>query len=240
MSGVLSFEAVSIRHGRREVLQDVSFSVAPGSVYALLGRNGAGKSSLVRCALGLSIPTSGRVRLFDADPWATRRKAMARIGVVPEEPDAPPEMTARALGRFCGPLYPRWDDAGYVERITRLGAPMDVAFGKLSKGQKGIVMLALALAPSPELLVLDDPTLGLDVVAKSAVFGELIGDLADRGTTVFVTSHELTAIEALADRIGILSGRRLVVDEAVESLKAARSGSLEDIFTEVTSERATA
>jgi len=237
MSAVLSFEGITIRHGRRLAVAEASFSIAPGSVYALLGRNGVGKSSLVRCALGLSKPTSGRVQLFGGDPWKTRRRAMERVGVVPEEPDAPPEMTARALERFCAPLYPRWDKAGYAERITRFGAPMDVPFGKLSKGQKGIVMLALALAPSPELLVLDDPTLGLDVVAKSAVFGELIGDLADRGTTVFTTSHELAAIEGLADRVGILAGTRLVVDDTIEDLKAARGGSLEEIFTALTAER---
>jgi ABC-type multidrug transport system ATPase subunit len=240
MSAVLSFEAVTIRHGRRLAVQDASFSVERGSVYALLGRNGAGKSSLVRCALGLARPTSGRVRLLDGDPWRTRREAMARVGVVPEEPDAPPEMTAHALARFCAPLYPRWDAAGYTERITRLGAPMDVPFERLSKGQKGIVMLALALAPSPEVLVLDDPTLGLDVVARSALFGELIGELADRGTTVFVTTHDLSAIEGLADRVGILSGTRLVIDEPIESLKAARGGSLEQIFTAVTTEAVSA
>lgn len=95
-------------------------------------------------------------------------------------------------------------------------------------------MLALALGHSPELLVLDDPTLGLDVIARDAVFGEVITDLADRGTTVFVTTHDLSAIERLADRIGILSGGRLALDEDVESLKARWAAPLEHIFTEVT------
>jgi ABC-2 type transport system ATP-binding protein len=239
MSDVLAFDGLTVRHGRRTAVENVSLAVAAGSVYALLGRNGAGKSSMVRCALGLAKPSGGRVQLFGADPWKTRRRAMERVGVVPEEPDAPPEMTARALQRFCAPLYPRWDKSGYEERIKRMGAPLDVPFGKLSKGQKGVVMLALALAPSPELLVLDDPTLGLDVVAKSAVFGELIGELADRGATVFITTHEIAAIEGVATRVGILSGTRLVVDDDVEALKAQGGGSLEDIFRVATAEAAT-
>jgi ABC-2 type transport system ATP-binding protein len=96
---------------------------------------------------------------------------------------------------------------------------MDVPFGRLSKGQKGVVMLALALGHAPEFLVLDDPTLGLDVVARRVLYDEVIGELADRGTTVLLTTHDLAGVEALADRVGILSGARLVVEEPLDALK---------------------
>jgi ABC-2 type transport system ATP-binding protein len=138
---------------------------------------------------------------------------------VPEEPDAPPAMTARQLSRFCSRLYPRWDGASVEARLKRFGVSGDTPFGKLSKGQKGQVLMALALAGSPRLLVLDDPTLGLDSVARKAVFEELIGDLADRGTTVFITTHDLSGVERIADRVGILREGRLVLDEEMEVLK---------------------
>jgi ABC-2 type transport system ATP-binding protein len=144
---------------------------------------------------------------------------MERVGVVPEEPDAPPEMTADELVRFCRPLYPAWDGTLAKNLLDRLEVPRRTAFEKLSKGQKGAVMLALALAPAPDLLILDDPTLGLDVVARRALYDEIIGALADRGTTAFVTTHDLAGVEGIVDRVGILRGGRLVVTEALESLK---------------------
>jgi ABC-2 type transport system ATP-binding protein len=237
---VLAVEGLGVRYGRTSLLHDVSLAVPRGMVYALLGRNGAGKSSLVRCLLGQQKPTAGGARLFGRDAWAHRAWAMARVGVVPEEPDAPPEMTAAQIFAFAARVYTRWDASATRERLARFATPLDVPFARLSKGQKGAVMLTLALGHAPELLVLDDPTLGLDVIARDAVFGEVITDLADRGTTVFVTTHDLSAIERLADRIGILSGGRLALDEDVESLKASWAAPLEHIFTEVTAKGAPA
>jgi ABC-2 type transport system ATP-binding protein len=128
-------------------------------------------------------------------------------------------MTADDLVRFCRPLYPAWNDGVVRSLFDRLDVPRRVAFEKLSKGQKGAVMMALALAPVPDLLVLDDPTLGLDVVARRALYDEIIGTLADRGTTAFVTTHDLAGIEGIAERVGILKGGRLVVIEELELLK---------------------
>jgi ABC-type multidrug transport system ATPase subunit len=216
---VLSVSGLTVRYGSRTVLEDVSLEVPRGSVFALLGRNGMGKSSLVRCALGQQKPSAGVARLFGTDAWVSRARAMERIGVVPEEPDAPPEMTADDLVRFCRPLYPVWDGTLAGNLLDRLEVPRRTPFEKLSKGQKGAVMLALALAPAPDLLILDDPTLGLDVVARRALYDEIIGALADRGTTAFVTTHDLAGVEGIVDRVGILRGGRLVVTEALESLK---------------------
>jgi ABC-2 type transport system ATP-binding protein len=163
---------------------------------------------------------------------------MARVGVVPEEPDAPPEMTARQLSALCARLQVRWDAPSVADRLRRFEVPVDRPFGSLSKGQKGAVMLALALGHSPELLLLDDPTLGLDVVARDAVFQEVIGDLADRGTTVFVSTHDLRAIEGIADHVAILHGGRLALAGALETLKAERALPLEQIFASVAGTRA--
>ena len=210
---------LTVRYGRRTALDGVAFTVPEGAVYALLGRNGAGKSSLVRCLLGAQRPDAGNARLLGRDVWRERASILSEVGVVPEEPDAPPAMTARQVAAFCSRLYPRWDTAGVAERLRRFGVPEDVPVGRLSKGQKGQVALTLALAPAPRLVILDDPTLGLDPLARRAVFEELIVDLADRGTTVFLTSHDLAGVEGIADRVGVLRDGRLVLDEELESVK---------------------
>jgi ABC-2 type transport system ATP-binding protein len=221
-AAVVSASRLLVRYGGnpKPTLEEISFSVPRGSVYALLGRNGAGKSSLVRCLLGQQKPTAGSCTLFGGDSWKTRGRAMAKVGVVPEDPDAPPAMTARQLSAFCAKVYPSWDAASLEARLARFGVPAGTPYGSLSKGQRALVALGLALASSPELLLLDDPTLGLDAVARAAFFDELVGELADRGTTVLLTSHDLAGVEKMADRVGILKGGKLVVDESLESLKA--------------------
>lgn len=218
--GPIALENLTVRYGGITACDGVSLSVPPGAVYALLGRNGAGKSSIVRCLLGQQKPSGGRALLFGQDAWKTRRRAMERVGVVPEEPDAPPSMTARQLSDFCRSLYPRWDSAAVRERLARFAVPPEVPFGRLSKGQKGEVMLALALGHAPEVLILDDPTLGLDVVARQALYEELVGELAERGTTVFLTTHDLAGVEPIASRVGVLKDGRLVLEEEMEALKS--------------------
>lgn len=220
MTDPIRIESLTVRYAKTVACQDVTLSVGPGSVYALLGRNGAGKSSLIRCLLGQQRPSAGRALLFDGDSWTTRRRAMERIGVVPEEPDAPGAMSPRELSAFCRRIYPRWDSGAVAARLERFGVPAATPFGRLSKGQKGEVMLSLALGHSPALLVLDDPTLGLDVVARRALSEEIVGELADRGTTVFLTTHDLAGFEGIATRVGILKEGRLVLDEELEALKA--------------------
>jgi ABC-2 type transport system ATP-binding protein len=211
---------LTVRYGRTLAVDHVALDVAKGSVYALVGRNGAGKSSLVRCLLGQQKPERGQVSLFGEDSWTRRAPLMQRIGVVSEEADAPPEMKVSAIARFCSRLYDRWDQAGVETRLRTFGVPLTSRFGSLSKGQKKQVSLALALAIAPELLILDDPTLGLDVVARKSLFEEVIGDLADRGTTIFITTHDLAGVETFADRVGMMEHGRLVLDEEVDALKS--------------------
>jgi ABC-2 type transport system ATP-binding protein len=237
-ANLVETHALAVRYGRTRVLEDVSLAVPEGCVFALLGRNGSGKSSLLRVLLGERPASAGRARLLGEDPWTRRAALMAHVGVVPEEPNAPPEMTARQLSAFCGRLHARWDAGLVSARLDRFEVPVDRPFGSLSKGQKGAVMLALALGHGPRLLLLDDPTLGLDVVARDAVFGEVIGELADRGTTVFVTTHDLRAVEGIADHVAILHQGRLALEGPLETLKAERGIGLEQLFAAVAGTRA--
>lgn len=227
-------DRVSVRYGKNLVLDEVSFDVARGTVYALLGRNGAGKSSLMRCLLGLQKPTSGRVLAFGEEVWTHRARLLARAAYVPETSDAPPQIRVRDAVAFHAAMYPAWDAAAVQARLTRVGVPEPSLIASLSKGQRALFTLALALGSRPELLVLDDPTLGLDVVARNDFFSDFIGELADRGTTVILTTHDLSGVEGIADRVGILQGARLSLDQEVEALKLERGQSLEQIFTDLT------
>ncbi len=216
---VIQVRDLTVRYGRRKALDSVSIQVEQGEVYALLGRNGAGKTSLVSCLLGHRKGQSRGIALFGDEVWRHHRTILRRVGVVPEEPDAPPDWTAGQLSRFYSTLYPRWDERVTTDRMKRFRIAPDQRFGKLSKGQKGQLMLTLALAGQPDLLVLDDPTLGLDAVARSQLFDELIGELADRGTSVLISTHDLAGVEGIADRVGILREGKLVLDEPLESVK---------------------
>lgn len=227
-------ENVSIRYNKQLVIDQVSLEVARGSVYALLGRNGAGKSSLMRCLLGLQKPTSGRVRVFGEDVWTHRARLLARTAYVPETSDAPSALRVRDVVAFHQSMYPTWEAAAVRGRLARIGVSETAAISSLSKGQRALFTLALALGSKPELLVLDDPTLGLDVVARNDFFSDFIGELADRGTTVVLTTHDLAGVEGIADRVGILQGSRLALDEDAEQMKVDRGQSLEQIFTDLT------
>ncbi len=217
---VVEVHHVTVRYGRKLAVEGVSLAVPQGSVVALLGRNGAGKSSLVRCLLGQQQPSAGRIHLFGQDVWKERARLMERVGVVSEDADAPPEMSVGAIARFCSRLYARWDQGSVDARLARFGVSPKARFGSLSKGQKKQVSLALALANAPDLVVLDDPTLGLDAVARKSFFEEVVGELADRGITVLLTTHDLAGVEAIAERVAILRDGRLELDEALEALKA--------------------
>lgn len=219
-SAPVEIDRITIRYGAITAVESVTISIAKGDVYALLGRNGSGKSSIVRCMLGMQKPAAGGARLFGLDAWESREVAMRRIGIVPEEPDAPPGLSANQIINFCRRFYPTWNDEAVSERLYQFSIDRDKPFGRLSKGQKSQVMLAIALGPEPDVLVLDDPTLGLDVVARNELFEEIIVDLADRGTTVFITTHDLAGIEPIANRVGILHESRIIVDETLDSLKS--------------------
>jgi ABC-2 type transport system ATP-binding protein len=211
---------LELRYGRTAALRGVSLQVRPGTVYALLGRNGAGKSSLLRALLGLKKPSRGTMELLGHEPWRQRAQVLPRLGVVPEDDDAPADVALRELARFHQRLYPRWDQAGFEARIAGWGLDARKPVGSFSKGQRKLAQLALALGHEPELLVLDDPTLGLDAVARRQVFDEVVGSLAERGLTVLLTTHDLQGVEGLADRVGVLEAGRLVLEEDLEVLRA--------------------
>ena len=176
---------------------------------------------------GLSPPKVRKVR--PASRVAkVRPRAKPMVPMVNPGPRVPQEMRDRGRRAVLARIVPA------KARLARVGVSESAMVSALSKGQRALFTLALALGSKPELLVLDDPTLGLDVVARNDFFSDFIGELADRGTTVILTTHDLAGVEGIADRVGILQGSRLALDEDVEQMKIDRGQSLEQIFTELT------
>jgi ABC-2 type transport system ATP-binding protein len=222
MSGtpVVQCSGLTMAYGSRDVVSGVTLELEAGAVYALLGRNGAGKSTLLRGLLGFEKPRAGGARLFGLEAWKERAQLMERVGIVPETSQVPPRMTAAEASAFCGRLCAPWDAEGVAARLRRFDVDPGRPVGALSRGQQTQVSLALALGAKPELLVLDDPTLGLDPVARRDLYREILEDLAERGTTVLIATHDLGGIDGIADRVGILHQGRMLLDEGAESLKA--------------------
>jgi ABC-2 type transport system ATP-binding protein len=216
----IAVDHLQVRYGRVTAVDDVCFEVGRSEVYALLGRNGAGKSSTIQCLVGQRKAAAGGCRLLGLDAWQKRRKIMERVCVVPETPDLPPGINAVELGRLLRRIRPVWNQDDFDARLERVSVPRRLPAQRLSKGQRRQLVLAAALAAEPEVLILDDPTLGLDAVVRRTLLEELVGELADRGTTILVTTHDLAGIEGIADRVGIMREGRLVLDETMEDLKS--------------------
>jgi len=216
---LLNVRELSMGFERKSVFDGVSFSVAKGSVYLLMGRNGEGKTTLVRCIMGQLPARCGTATLEGRDTWRYREANMRKIAFVPESPRYAPSVRVEDLFRFLARVQPRWNRRAANERLAAMSIRQDALCDSLSRGQKTQLALLTALASRPRLLVCDDPTLGLDPVAQKELLDELIVELAERQTTVFVTTHDLSTLGGIADRLGILHQGSLIVDEPVDALR---------------------
>ena len=217
MNALAEAREVSKRYGRTPALDRVSLAVGPGEVLALLGPNGAGKTTLVRILVGLVRPDRGQARLFGGDPraWTSRLK----LGVTPQETGFPPTLRVRELVELVRAHYPR--PAPTAELLARFGLDRLASrlAERLSGGEKRRLALALAFAGNPELAVLDEPTAGLDVESRRALW-RAIAAFRDGGGGVLLTTHYLEEAERLADRVAILHRGRLLAVGSVEEIRA--------------------
>jgi ABC-2 type transport system ATP-binding protein len=193
------------RHfGNKTVLDGVSLYVPRGSVFGLVGENGAGKTTLIRHILGLLRAEQGRVRVFGMDPAGDPVGVLGRIGYLSEQPDLPGWMRVDELMRYTQAFYPKWDMA-YAEQLRqRFGLNADQRIKTLSKGQKAKAGLVAAQAHRPELLLLDEPSSGLDPMVRHDILEAVIRTVADEGRTVFFSSHLLEEIERVSDHVAML------------------------------------
>ncbi len=217
---VVELRGVSRRFGKTTALDEVSLSVPKGTVFGLVGVNGAGKTTLIKHVLGLLRARSGTVRVFGVDPVADPVGVLSRIGYLSEDNDLPGWMRLDELFRYTRAFYPTWDD-DYAEELRR-SFDLDPAarVKQLSRGQRARAGLLLALAYRPELLLLDDPSSGLDPVVRRDILGAIIRTIADEGRTVLFSSHLLDEVERVADRVAMIHRGRLVLCSELDELKA--------------------
>ncbi len=230
MSELLRIRGLSKSFGRRRVLDDFDLTVESGRVYGLLGRNGEGKTTLARILMGVIPADRGEV-LFKGRRITYGQNAYKRdFGYVPEDPFFYEDMTVRGLVEFNARFYPKWDRKRAAADLERFGLDPKSRVGTLSRGQKLKLGLAVALAAAPEFLILDDPTSGLDVPTRQDFLRDVIRELAASGTTILFATHLVHELERIVERLLVLRGGRLILDEDFDKVKAEHQASLEDIF----------
>src|SRR6478672_5749481 len=218
MSAVVELKHVTKNYAGNTALSDVSLEVPSGVVFALLGENGAGKTTAIRLMLGLTEPTKGHVRVLGLD---SRRDGLAvrrRVGYLPERPTLYDWMTAAEIGWFTAGFYADGFEHEFRKLVAGFGVPLDRKLNQLSKGMRAKVALSLAMAHQPELLILDEPTSGLDTMVRRE-FLESMVDIAAEGRSVLLSSHQIGEVERVADIIAIMHSGRLLVVERLDQLK---------------------
>jgi ABC-2 type transport system ATP-binding protein len=218
-SAVVDLRNVTRRFGDKVALDNVSFRVPTGSVVGLVGENGAGKTTLIKHILGLLKAQSGSVRVFGLDPVADPVGVLSRVGYLSEDPDMPGWMRVRELIRYVAAFYPTWDH-DYAERLRReFGLDPNAKIKHLSKGQRARAGLIVALAYRPELLLLDEPSSGLDPIVRRDILGAIVRTIADEGRTVLFSSHLLAEVERVSDQVAMIKSGRILFCDALDRVK---------------------
>jgi ABC-2 type transport system ATP-binding protein len=207
------------RFGAKAALDGVSLEIRPGTVLGLVGENGAGKTTLIKHLLGLLKAQTGSVRVFGRDPVADPAGVLSRIGYLSEDADLPGWMRVSELMRYSMAFYPAWD-AEYAERLRgEFGLDPQARIKELSKGQRARAGLLVALAYRPELLILDEPSSGLDPLVRRDILTAIIRTIADEGRTVLFSSHLLSEVERVADQVAMIRDGRMVFCDTLDHLK---------------------
>ena len=224
-------EGLTKRYGETLALDGLDLSIEPGEVYGYLGPNGAGKTTTIRLLLGIHRPTRGRAALFGLDAWADPVEAHRRVAYVSGEPFLWPGMTGAETVEFLARLHGGTDRAYRDELVRRFDLDTKKKVRALSKGNRQKVQLVAALATRADLLMLDEPTSGLDPLMEMA-FRECIREAKERGQAVFLSSHILSEVEALCDRVGILREGRLVDQGTLAELRHLSTQTVEVTFSD--------
>lgn len=216
---VIQLDGLSRRFGRRTALDGVTLLLPRGKVYGLVGANGAGKTTIIRHVLGLLRAESGTVRVFGMDPVAEPVAVLSRVGYLSEENDLPAWMRVGDLIRYTRAFFPAWDD-GYAEELRRaFGLDPSTRIRDLSRGQKARAGLLAALAHRPELLVLDEPSSGLDPIVRRDILGAVLRTAAHEGRTVLFSSHLLDEVEEVADHVIMISEGRILLSAPLAEIR---------------------
>ncbi|MGH2835119.1 MAG: ATP-binding cassette domain-containing protein [Solirubrobacteraceae bacterium] len=218
MRSVIHTEGLGKRYGETQALDALDLDIAAGEVYGYLGPNGSGKTTTIRLLLGLHRPSAGSARLFGIDAWRDPVAAHRRVAYVAGEPFLWPSLTSAETFAFLAKLHGGHDEVYCKQLVERFQLDIDKKVRALSKGNRQKVQLVAAFATRAELLILDEPTSGLDPLMEVA-FRETVHEAKRRGQTIFLSSHILSEVEALCDRVGILRRGRLVDEGTLTELR---------------------
>jgi len=219
MTDAIHIERLHYRVGKAFEIKNLDLRVPTGSIYGFLGPNGSGKTTTIRLILGLLRPLSGRITVL-GDPMPEQHaRILVRVGYVPEQPHLDATLTVRELIDFQAAFYPSWDRAQAEDLVDRFELDGDQLFGRLSKGQKAKLMILLALAQRGDLLVLDEPTDGLDPVVRRDILSALVTYVSERGATIFISSHLVHELERVCDWVAVMDDGRLITASPMEKLK---------------------
>lgn len=218
-TAAIDVNCLSRKFGSKVALNQVSLQVKPGRVFGLVGGNGAGKTTLIKHLLGRLKPESGSVRVFGFDPVADPVAVLSRVGYLSENLDLPAWMRVGELIRYTEAFYPKWDSAYAEELRAQFGLDNRAKIKTLSRGENAKAGLLIALAYRPELLLLDEPSSGLDPVVRRDILEAIIRTVADAGRTVFFSSHLLEEVDRVADDIAMMFEGRVVLAGPLDEVK---------------------
>jgi ABC-2 type transport system ATP-binding protein len=219
MTDAVAASGLGKAFGARQVLQDVSFGVSPGDVVGVLGKNGAGKTTLLEIMLGYTPPTSGGIRVFGHESLEMPGDIKSRIGFVPQQDELLDQLTVRDQLRVIASFYARWDFALIDRLCTEWGVDVNARIKGMSVGERQKLSILLAFGHRPELLILDEPVASLDPIARRQFLEQLLAISADGQRAIVFSSHIVSDIERLANRIWILKDGRLDWQGDLDSLK---------------------
>ncbi|MHB1861806.1 MAG: ABC transporter ATP-binding protein [Gemmatimonadaceae bacterium] len=219
MTLAVETQGLRYRAGKHFSIRDVNMRVPTGSIYGFLGPNGAGKTTTIRLLLGLLRPEGGGIAVLGESMPRGYVRVLARVGYVPDRPHLHPSLTVRETMEFHAAFHARWDGrwAGDLQQQFRLKD--DQGVGALSKGETGKLMMLLALAQQPDLLVLDEPTDGLDPVVRRDVLEALLAYVSERDATVLISSHLVHELERICDWIAVMDEGELVTELPMREFK---------------------
>jgi ABC-2 type transport system ATP-binding protein len=216
---IIETRGLTRRFWRTEAVRDLHLSIEAGTITALLGANGAGKSTTLKMLMNLLNPTSGSAQVLGVDSRRLGEKERACIGYIAEGQSLPMWMTVRQLLDYCRPFYPTWDRNLEAALLQQFDLPVDRPLKNLSRGMVMKAALVSTLSYRPKLLLLDEPFSGLDPVVRDEFVQGLLTASSDEGWTVVVSSHDVEEVERLADNVVFLDRGRLRFSESAESLQ---------------------
>ncbi len=216
---VVEISGLSRRFGSKMALNEVTLQIPKGVVMGLVGLNGAGKTTLIKHILGLYRAQTGTVSVFGKDPTREPEKVLSQIGSLTEEDTLPGWMRVWQIHKFASAFYSNWDKDYASELLETFKLEPEKRIKQMSKGQRARVGLTLALAHRPQLLVLDEPSSGLDPVVRNDILAAIIRTIADQGNTVLFSSHLLDEVQRLSDTVGVIRDGRLVECGALDEMQ---------------------